>query len=190
MKGLKIGAMAAFLAAFAALAAAEEKNMSPLELKLKGIDGKEIDLSKYKGKVVLVVNVASQCGYTKQYDGLQDLFAKYEKDGLVVLGVPSNDFGMQEPGTDAEIQKFCSSKYKVTFPMTTKVSVKGNGKVELYKLLTAATPDKNGKVTEVGWNFEKFLIGRDGKVVGRFKSAVAPESEELVKAIRTELDKK
>jgi glutathione peroxidase len=97
---------------------------------------------------------------------------------------------MQEPGSDAEIQKFCSSKYKVTFPMTTKVSVKGNGKVELYKLLTAATPDKNGKVTEVGWNFEKFLIGRDGKVVARFKSAVAPESEELVKAIRTELDKK
>lgn len=164
--------------------------LAPLDVKMKGIDGKAADLSKYKGKVVLVVNVASQCGYTPQYKGLQELYTKYHKDGLIVLGVPSNDFGKQEPGTDKEIVEFCNTNYKVTFPMLSKVVVKGTGKVELYKILTAATPDKNGKVTEVAWNFEKFLIGRDGKVVGRFKSAVAPEADELTKAIQTQLDKK
>ncbi|MBX9579494.1 MAG: glutathione peroxidase [Gemmataceae bacterium] len=152
---------------------------------MKGIEGKEIDLAQYKGKVVLVVNVASKCGYTPQYKGLEELYAKYKKDGLVVLGVPSNDFGKQEPGTEEEIQQFCTTNYKVTFPMTAKVVVKGADKTELYKRLTAATDNK-----EVGWNFEKFLIGRDGKVIGRYKSSVAPESDELGKAIKTELEKK
>ncbi|HJZ56592.1 MAG TPA: glutathione peroxidase [Gemmataceae bacterium] len=157
---------------------------------MKGLDGKELDLAKFKGKVVLIVNVASKCGYTPQYEGLQALYAKHEKDGLVIVGVPANDFGKQEPGTEAEIAEFCQTNYKVTFPMTSKVVVKGPDKTELYKILTAATPDKDGKVVEVAWNFEKFLISREGKVVGRFKSAVAPDSPELTKAIKTELDKK
>jgi glutathione peroxidase len=147
-----------------------------------------MDLSQFKGKVVLVVNVASKCGYTPQYKGLQDLYLKYKDDGLVVLGVPANDFGKQEPGSEKEIEEFCSTNYKVTFPMTAKVVVKGKDKAELYKILTEAAP-QDGKVTEVGWNFEKFLIGRDGTVVGRFKSAVAPDSDELIKAIKTQLDK-
>ena len=190
MKLLHVAAAAAFLAAFAAVGTGEDKKVAPLDRTMKGIDGKDVDLAKLKGKVVLVVNVASQCGYTKQYEGLQDLYAKYEKDGLVLLGVPSNDFGMQEPGTDDEIQKFCSSKYKVAFPMLSKVAVKGPDKVDLYKTLVAATPDKDGKSMEVRWNFEKFLINRKGEVVGRFESKVAPESEKLVSAIKAELEKK
>ena len=179
-----------FLAGTVLLARGEDKAVAgPLDLKMKGIDGKELDLAKFKGKVVLIVNVASKCGYTLQYQGLQEMYAKYEKDGLVILGVPANDFGMQEPGTDKEIKEFCTTNYKVTFPMTSKVVVTGNDKTELYKILTTATPDKDGKATEVGWNFEKFLIGRDGKVAGRYLSAVAPNSEELVKAVKTELDK-
>jgi glutathione peroxidase len=190
MRKLHVAATAVFMAGCALIANGEEKTMSsPLDLKMKGIDGKEMELSKLKGKVVLIVNVASKCGYTPQYKGLQELYTKYEKDGLVILGVPANDFGKQEPGTEDEIKEFCTTNYKVTFPMTAKVVVKGAEKTELYKILTAATPDKTGKVTEVGWNFEKFLIGRDGKVVGRYKSAVAPDDAELIKAIKTELDK-
>jgi glutathione peroxidase len=191
MKLLQIAASAAILAGCAAIGMGEDKKVaSPLTVKMKSIDGKDLDLSKFKGKVVLVVNVASKCGYTPQYEGLQALYEKHEKDGLVILGVPANDFGKQEPGTESEIVEFCKTNYKVSFPMTSKVVVKGADKTELYKILTAATPDKDGKVTEVGWNFEKFLIGRDGKVVGRYKSAVAPNSEELTKAIKTELEKK
>ncbi|MDB5313742.1 MAG: hypothetical protein JWO38_7944 [Gemmataceae bacterium] len=187
MNALKFAAAAAILVACAAVGTGEDKKVTgPLDVKIKGIDGKDLDLSKFKGKVVLIVNVASKCGYTKQYEGLQDLYSKYGKDGLVVLGVPSNDFGKQEPGTEEEIQKFCSSKYKVTFPLTSKVVVKGEDKAPLYKVLTAATDDKE----EIRWNFEKFLIGRDGKVVGRYKSAVAPESDTLISAVKTELDKK
>jgi glutathione peroxidase len=190
MKVLHVAATALFLTGCAFVANGDEKNMaSPLDLKMKGIDGKDMDLAKFKGKVVLIVNVASKCGYTPQYKGLQELFDKYEKDGLVILGVPANDFGKQEPGSEEEIKEFCTTNYKVKFPMTSKVVVKGNDKTELYKVLTTATPDKDGKVTEVGWNFEKFLISRDGKVVGRYKSAVAPDSEELIKGIKTELDK-
>jgi glutathione peroxidase len=165
------------------------KMMSPLDYKLRDIDGKEFDLSKLKGKVVLIVNVASECGYTPQYEGLQELFSKYEKDGLVVIGIPSNEFGRQEPGTDEEIKKFCTTKYKVTFPMMSKVVIKGKDQIPLYKALVEATPNKKGEIEQVGWNFEKFLIGRNGQVVARFKSGVAPGSEELLKAIKTELDK-
>ena len=189
MKVLKGFVAAALLAAFAVTGHAEDKKVAPLEVKMKSIDGKDLELSKYKGKVVLVVNVASRCGNTPQYKGLQELYTKYEKDGLVILGVPANDFGKQEPGTEEEIQKFCSSTYNVTFPMTSKVVVTGADKAELYKILTAATP-KDGKVVEVGWNFEKFLIGRDGKVAGRFKHNLKPENEDFVKAIKTELEKK
>jgi glutathione peroxidase len=197
MKLLKVAVALTLVAGFAAVGTGEDKAMTgPLDLKMKGIDGKELDLGQFKGKVVLIVNVASRCGYTKQYKGLEELYEKYQKDGLVVVGVPANDFGMQEPGTDEEIQKFCTSNYKVTFPMTAKVpTVLGANKVELYKRLIAEGKDKRSDVdkkkdkAEIGWNFEKFLIGRDGKVVTWYPSGVAPESDELIKAIKTELAK-
>jgi glutathione peroxidase len=188
MKALYLAAAAA-LFGFGAACQAEDKKVSPLSYTMKDIDGKDYDLSKLKGKVVLFVNVASYCGYTKQYTGLQELYEKYEKDGFVIVGVPANEFGKQEPGTNAEIKEFCSTKYKVTFPMLSKVVVKGDKQVELYKTLVEATPNKDGKIEQVGWNFEKFLVGRDGKVVTRFKSAVEPNSAELTKAIKAELDK-
>jgi glutathione peroxidase len=162
------------------------KVSGPLDFKVVGIDGKEVDLGQYKGKVVLLVNVASECGYTPQYKGLQELHQKYGEDGLVVLGVPSNDFGRQEPGTSAQILEFCKSNYQVTFPLLEKVVVKGEGKVPLYQYLTSK--DTNPKFAgEVGWNFEKFLIDRKGNVVGRFKSGVEPTSQPLVAAIKKEL---
>ncbi len=141
-------AAAVLLAGCASVGTGEDKQVaSPLEMKMKSIDGKDLDLSKFKGKVVLVVNVASECGYTPQYEGLQKLYEAYQDKGLVILGVPSNDFGKQEPGTDEQIKQFCTKNYKVTFPMTTKVVVKGANKTDLYKVLTAATPDtKTGKV--------------------------------------------
>ena len=144
-----------------------------------------MDLAKYKGKVVLVVNVASRCGYTPQYTGLQKLYETYKDKGLVVLGFPANEFGGQEPGSDTDIATFCSSKYGVTFDMFSKVVVKGPNKSPLYKSLTeSATPPG-----EVSWNFEKFLIGRDGAIVGRYKSAVAPEDAKLTGAIEAALGK-
>jgi glutathione peroxidase len=160
-----------------------------LSFKMKGIDGKDVDLSTYKGKVVLFVNVASKCGYTPQYEGLQKLYSDLNKDGLVIIGVPANEFGKQEPGSNEDIVKFCQTNYKVTFPMLAKVVVKGDGICDLYKFLTSETT--NPKFAgDVKWNFEKFLIGRDGSVAGRFKSGVEPGSDELVKAIKAELEKK
>jgi glutathione peroxidase len=189
MKVFKSFVAAAIVAAFAVSGHAEDKVVSPLSVKMKSIDGKDLDLSKYKGKVVLIVNVASKCGLTPHYEGLQALYAAHEKDGLVVLGVPANDFGKQEPGTEEEIQKFCSAKYNVTFPMTSKVVVTGKEKTELYKILTDATPEK-GKVKEISWNFEKFVIGRDGKVVARFEPKTKPDDAKFVKTIKDELEKK
>jgi len=158
---------------------------SPLTGKVKKIDGTEVDLANYKGKVVLIVNVASRCGSTGQYAGLQKLYDTYKDKGLVVLGFPANEFGAQEPGSDAEIAQFCSSKYGVTFDMFSKIVVKGPGIAPLYKALTeAATPPG-----DVKWNFEKFLIGRDGKVVGRYKSGVGPDDAALTGAIEAELGK-
>jgi glutathione peroxidase len=161
-----------------------DKLPGPLTYKMPGIDGKEVDLATYQGKVVLFVNVASRCGYTRQYAGLEKLHDKYAEKGLVVIGVPANDFGAQEPGTDAEIAEFCSKKYDVSFPLLAKVStIKGANKVDLYKSLTT----KGG---EVKWNFTKFLVGRKGEVVARFEPGVEPDADELVKAIETELEKK
>lgn len=158
---------------------------SPLTGTMKRIDGKEQDLAAYQGKVVLIVNVASQCGYTRQYAGLQKLYENYKDKGLVVLGFPANDFGAQEPGTDLEIANFCSSQYGVNFDMFSKITVKGAGKVPLYQVLTeSATP-----AGEVGWNFEKFLIGRDGEIIGRYKSGVAPQDPKLITAIEAALAK-
>ena len=187
MKAIAASILASFALFASACAAADKPTAaSALEFKMKGLDGKDVDLSTYKGKVVLFVNVASECGYTPQYEGLQELYRKYEKAGLVVIGVPTNEFGEQEPGSDAEIAKFCATNYKVTFPMLSKVKIKGSDAVPLYKYLVANSSDTK----DVGWNFEKFLVDRNGKVVGRFKSAVDPTAEELVKAIQVELEKK
>lgn len=149
---------------------------------LKTIDGKETTLGAYKGKVLLVVNVASKCGYTPQYAGLQALYDKYKDRGLVVVGVPANNFGGQEPGTDEEIKTFCSRNYNVTFPMMSKVSVKGEDKIMLYQHLTQATGG-----AEVKWNFTKFLIDKNGNVLSRFESKVTPDSPELTGAIEKAL---
>ena len=158
---------------------------SVYEFKVKNIEGKEVDLSGYKGKVLLIVNVASKCGATPQYDPLQALYKKYEDKGLVVLGFPANNFGGQEPGTDTEIAEFCTSKYSVDFPMFSKVSVKGDDKAPLFSYLTSAeNPDKQG---DIGWNFEKFLIGKDGKLIRRFATKVDPTNADLVAAIETAL---
>lgn len=165
------------------------KMTGPLQFTMKDINGKDVELSQFKGKVVLFVNVASQCGYTPQYNGLQDLYEKYSKEGLVIIGVPANEFGAQEPGSNAEILKFCQSKYKVTFPMMAKVVVKGKDKTPLYKFLTdKETNPKFGG--EIGWNFEKFLIGRNGEVVARFKSGDEPTSEKVTSVIKKELEAK
>jgi glutathione peroxidase len=157
----------------------------PLAGMMKTIDGQDVDLGTYQGKVVLIVNVASRCGATPQYAGLQDLYEKYKDKGFVVLGFPANDFGAQEPGSDEQIKEFCSTKYAVTFPMFSKITVKGPEKAALYKVLTE-TADPSG---EVGWNFEKFLIGKDGKIAGRFKTRVSPDDPELVSAIEAALAK-
>lgn len=154
---------------------------SVYDYSLRSIDGEQITLSKYKGKVVLLVNVASRCGYTPQYAALESLYEKYKDRGLVILGFPANNFGAQEPGTDAEIKTFCSLKYNVTFPMFSKVSVKGADATALYQYLTErSNPAVAG---EVKWNFTKFLVDRSGKVVQRFEPAVKPDSPEVAEAV-------
>jgi glutathione peroxidase len=167
----------------------DKKVPEALNFTMKSLDGKDVDLSKYQGKVVLVVNVASKCGLTPQYEQLEALHEKYGKDGLVILGVPANDFGKQEPGTNEEISKFCKAKYNVEFDMLSKVVVKGKDQCPLYKFLTSkeTNPDFAG---EIGWNFTKFLISREGKVVGRFEPKVKPDAEEVTDAITKELEKK
>jgi glutathione peroxidase len=182
--------LAALLLFAPAAACAEDKGgdkvTSPLDFKMKGLDGKEVDLARFKGKAVLIVNVASQCGYTPQYKGLQALYEKHGKDGLVVVGVPANEFGAQEPGSDAEIAKFCKSNYDVNFPMLSKVVVKGPGITPLYRYLTSK--DTNPKFAgEIKWNFTKFLVARDGLVVGRYEPKVEPEA--IARDIEAELKK-
>jgi len=156
---------------------------------MKTLDGKMADLSKYQGKVVLMVNVACKCGLTPQYKGLQGLHAKYAKEGLSVLGFPANEFGKQEPGADAEISEFCTKNYGVEFDMFSKVVVKGEGQCKLYQFLTSE--ETNPKFAgPIKWNFEKFLIGRNGQIVARFDPKVKPDSPEVIKAIEAELAKK
>lgn len=159
-----------------------------LNFSMNSLQEKPVALSQYSGKVILMVNTASKCGYTPQYDGLQKLYAKYGKKGLVILGFPANDFGQQEPGTNAEIGDFCRKNYGVRFPMFSKIAVTGAQKAPLYKFLTEAktNPQFAG---EIGWNFEKFLISRDGKVANRFRSGVAPDASELMRAVEVELQK-
>jgi glutathione peroxidase len=156
------------------------------EFTMAAIDGTPTPLANYKGKVMLIVNVASQCGYTYQYEGLQALYVKYKDRGLVVAGFPANNFGEQEPGTNAEIGAFCKSKFGVTFPMFSKISVAGKDKAPLYQFLTDKTvnPKTGG---EIPWNFTKYLVDRNGRVLARFDAPVEPESQELVGAIERAL---
>lgn len=163
-----------------------EAKTGALDFRVKTIDGQSVDLEQYRGKVVLIVNVASECGLTPQYAGLQELYEKYQDKGLVVLGFPCNQFGSQEPGTEAEIKEFCSTKYHVTFPMFSKVEVNGEGAAPLYQYLTSQDVDPVG-AGKISWNFEKFLIDRDGKLVHRFSPRTTPDAPELVKAIESEL---
>jgi len=154
--------------------------------KVRDIDGKDVRLKSYKGKVVMVVNTASKCGYTPQYEGLQALYDKYKDKGLVILGFPANNFGGQEPGTEAEIKEFCTSKYKVTFPMFAKISVKGEDQHPLYAYLTSkeTNPNFGG---DISWNFNKFLIDRNGKIVGRFTSKDNPMADSLIAEVEKHL---
>jgi glutathione peroxidase len=158
------------------------------EFTMNALDGKPLPLANFKGKVMLVVNVASQCGYTYQYDALQALYQKYKDQGLVIAGFPANNFGGQEPGTNEEIGAFCRSKYGVTFPMFSKISVKGGDKAPLYQFLTdtKANPKTGG---EIQWNFTKFLVDRTGKVIQRFEPDVEPLSQELESAVSAALKK-
>ena len=160
-----------------------------LNFKMKSLDGKEVDLGKYQGKVVMVVNVASKCGLTPQYQQLQSIFEKHEKDGLVVLGFPCNQFRHQEPGTAEEIRQFCSVHYGVGFPLFAKIEVNGDGACPLYKHLTALDTKPTG-AGKISWNFEKFIIGRNGDVVARFSPRTTPDAPEVLKVIEAELAKK
>ena len=153
---------------------------------LQSIDGQPTPLSSFKGKVVLLVNVASRCGYTPQYTGLEALYEKYKDQGFVIIGVPANNFMSQEPGTNAEIKTFCKSKYDVRFPMMAKVSVKGDDKTPLYQYLTS-TADNPKTGGDIKWNFTKFLIGRDGRIIARFEPAVTPADPTLTSAVNAAL---
>jgi glutathione peroxidase len=181
---------ASFAVACMALAAgtlfAAEGAKTVLDFKLDDIDGKPYDLSQNKGKVMLIVNVASKCGNTPQYAGLEAMYEKYKDKGFTIIGVPANEFGKQEPGTNVEIKEFCTSKYKVTFPMLGKVVVKGEGITPLYKYLTTESPKKG----DIQWNFVKFLVDRNGNVVDRFEHKMKPEDPKLVAAIEKALAEK
>lgn len=159
-----------------------ERTDNIYQYELNTIDGEMVSLEEYSGEVILVVNTASECGYTGQYEGLQEIYETYSDQGFKVLGFPANNFGGQEPGSDDEIATFCELNYGVTFPMFSKISVKGDDQHPLFDYLTnLENPDFTG---EVSWNFEKFLIDRNGNLVRRFKSNVEPESETLLAAIQ------
>ncbi len=164
--------------------ATAETAASPLDFTMQDIDGKDVALSKYKGQVVLIVNVASKCGFTPQYKGLEELYTKYRDQGFRILAFPANNFREQEPGTNEEIKSFCTSNYGVTFNLFSKISVKGPDQCELYKYLTSEqkNPDAGG---EIPWNFTKFLVGRDGKVIERYIPKVPPDAPLLVRAVET-----
>jgi|SRR5580700_8234456 glutathione peroxidase len=189
VRPLLVAAAVAILAGPAIADEKGDKKVGPaLNFKMKGIDGKEVDLSQYQGKVVMFVNVASKCGLTPQYAGLEKLHDKYGPEGLVIIGVPANEFLQQEPGTDAEISQFCTSKYGVKFVMLSKVVVKGSGIAPLYQYLTNDAGQKfSGPIT---WNFEKFIVNRSGEVVARFAPRVTPEDPKVTSAIEAELNKK
>lgn len=174
--------------AFSISMAAEKEVNSVLDFKMKNIDGEEEALSDYKGDVLLLVNVASECGLTPQYEGLETIYRRYQDKGFKILGFPANNFGAQEPGTDLEIKKFCTGKYDVTFPMFSKVSVKGDDQCDLYKYLTDT--EKHGEQIggEVKWNFQKYLIDRNGKLIARFNPKVKPLDQELIGSVEKALE--
>jgi glutathione peroxidase len=180
------------LAGFAAAAGRADEPSKPaaggaLNFQVQDIDGKTVDLAKaYQGKVLLVVNTASQCGYTPQYKGLEAAYKKYRAKGLEVLAFPANEFGAQEPGTNSEIKAFCTTKFNVTFPIFSKIVVKGPGIHPLYQYLTDAKTDPKF-AGDISWNFNKFLIDRDGRVIARFDSEDEPESAKVTKAIEAAL---
>jgi len=180
--------LAGIVAACLNSASGEEKS-GALGFTTKSITGKDVKLSDYKGKVLVIVNVASKCGLTdSQYKGLEAMYEKYNDKGLVVLGFPCNQFGKQEPGTEAQIAEFCSETYKVKFPMFSKVEVNGENAAPLYKYLTSldTQPAKKGDIT---WNFEKFVVGKNGQVIARFAPRTAPDAKEVLAVIETELGK-
>jgi glutathione peroxidase len=167
----------------------KSKQMTIYDFSLNDIDGKQVRLDQYRGKVLLLVNVASQCGFTPQYEGLQKIYSQYKDKGFLVLGFPANNFGGQEPGTNQEIKTFCSTKFHATFPMFSKISVKGNDKHPLYQFLTEAETDPKFS-GEIKWNFNKFLVDRKGNIVARFDSPDTPESEKVTTAIEATLAEK
>jgi glutathione peroxidase len=181
--------LAGVVAACVATAGGEEKPAGALAYKMKSITGQDVNLADYKGKVVLIVNVASECGLTDQYKQLEAIYEKYNDKGLVVLGFPCNQFGKQEPGSEAEIAKFCSDTYNVKFPLFSKIEVNGNEAAPLYKYLTALDTKPQGK-GKISWNFEKFVVGKNGQVVARFSPPTVPDAPEVVSVIEAELAKK
>jgi glutathione peroxidase len=164
------------------------KVSKPLSFTMKSLNGEDVDLGKYEGKVVLIVNVASKCGLTPQYEQLQALHDKYAEDGLAILGFPCNQFLWQEPGTAEQIQEFCRVNYGVTFDMFAKVNVKGTEACDLYRTLTSLDTEPVGP-GKISWNFEKFIIGRDGEVVARFPPRTEPDYPAVLKVIEAELAK-
>ena len=187
--GLIVGMLGLMLIGGAQAQMTTNKMSEIYDFEMKRIEGHPTHLATYKGQVLLFVNVASRCGFTGQYAGLQKLYETYKARGLVVLGFPANDFLGQEPGNNAEIAQFCSLKYHVTFPMFEKIVVTGRDMHPLYKYLTDKTtnPKFGGRIT---WNFNKFLVGRDGRVVARFGSRTAPEHKDIGRAIETALAEK
>jgi glutathione peroxidase len=163
-----------------------DEGMAIYENTISALDGSPLDLSAFKGKATLVVNVASKCGLTPQYEGLEKLHEQYKDRGFSVLGVPCNQFGQQEPGSSEEIATFCSTTYGVTFPLTEKVDVNGDNRHPLYQELTT-TPDAEGQAGDIQWNFEKFLVSPAGDVVARFRPMVAPDADEVVSALESAL---
>ena len=161
---------------------------SPLDFEMENINGEKVALESYKGKVVMIVNTASKCGLTPQYEGLQNLYETYKDKGFVVLGFPANNFMNQEPGTDEEIKEFCTVNYNVTFPMFSKISVKGKDKHPLYQYLTDKEQHEFGG--EIEWNFAKFIVGSDGQLVARFKPKTKPRNEQVIETIETALEKR
>ena len=177
-------AAAAFTGAIMTLAHAGEKQATGvLGFTMKTIDGEDVALSKYRGKVLLIVNVASKCGNTPQYKDLEALYRKYKDQGFMILGFPANNFGAQEPGTDQEIKTFCSTTYGVTFDMFSKISVKGDDQHPLYRLITSDSTYGG----DVKWNFQKYLVDREGNLAGKYLSKVQPMSEVLTSAIEKAL---
>ena len=176
----------ALLAAFSLMTTIAAHSASIYDISVKDIDGKNVSLGDYKGKVLLIVNVASKCGFTPQYKALEATYQKYADKGFVILGFPCNQFASQEPGTDEEIKQFCTSKYFITFPLFDKIEVNGANRHPLYQILAGSDSPFPGNI---GWNFTKFVIGKDGQIVNRFDSKTTPDSPQVIAAIETALAK-